>query len=305
MEKQFNGHSKKGGVYQIKNLISGKVYVGSAREFKRRASQHQTQLIKQKHRNQYLQNAWNKDRADNFLFEVLEVVEGDRLARTTREQCYINQYLENWEMCYNLLKSCVQTQGPWSKTPEKTRKKQSLARKGKHYSPATEFKPGHIPWTRTNGHREETKAVIGEKSKKTWNKKSHQKKMAKIHSSKEFREFQGNRIKDLWSNPEYKEKRLEYYNSDEFREIAISRAQKNWNNQDFHEKMISIHNSFESKTKKSISHLRNKEAARFLLDKDWLYEQYCVKKLLAPEIARQLNVSKHTIYKWLDNHLLR
>lgn len=301
MEKHFNGNSKKSGVYQIKNLKSGKVYIGSAKEFKRRASQHQTQLINQKHRNQYLQNAWNKDGSENFLFEVLEVVDGPTSRRRSREQHHINQHLENWEMCYNLCRKVIRKQGPWSKTPEETRK----ARKGKRYSPATEFKSGHTPWTKINGHTEESKAAIGEKSKKMWNRKSHQKKMAKIHSSEEFRSFQGNRIKALWNDPEYKEERLNYFNSPEEKLRARKRAEAQWSNPLIREKMISIHNSLESKTKKSLSHLKNKEAAQYLLDKNWLYEQYCVNNLPAPEIARKINVSKHTVYKWLQNHELK
>ncbi len=248
--------------------------------------------------------SWTKHGAVNFLFEVLEVVEGDKLARTTREQYYIDKHHDNWEHCYNLLKNCVQTQGPWSKTPGKTRKKVSESKKGKRYSPATEFKPGHTPWTKINGHTEETKAVIGEKSKKMWNKKSHQRKMAKIHSSEDFRTFQGNRIKDLWNDPEYKEKRLEYFNSAEGKQGAKMRARAQWSDPHMREKMISIHNSLESKLRKARSHLK-KEQAKYLLDKDWLYEQYCVGKLTAPEIARKINVSKHAVYRWLQNFDLK
>lgn len=300
MEKQFKDHANKGGVYQIKNLLNNKVYVGSAKCFKVRASQHQTQLTKQKHRNQYLQNAWNKDGSQNFLFEVLEVVEGDKLARTTREQHYIDQYHNNWEQCYNLLKNCVQTQGPWSKNPKKTRKKISTVKKGKRYSPATEFKKGSVPWTKINGHSEETKAIIREKSKKIWGKKSHQKKMAKIHSSEEFRTFQGNRIKELWNNPEYKEKRLKYYNSKEIKTANQTRVKEKWADPDFHRKMVLIHNSLESKLKKALNNL-NPEQAKYLLDKNWLKEEFCGKKRMIKSIAKELKVGRNTVSKWIKN----
>jgi len=123
MKKQYNGNSKKGGVYQIKNVVNGKVYIGSTKCFQVRTWQHCSSLRTQSHHCKKLQNSWNKYGDGAFLFEVLEVVEGDRLARTTKEQKYINQYLDKWEMCLNDKPKAVQKQGPWSLTPERTREK--------------------------------------------------------------------------------------------------------------------------------------------------------------------------------------
>lgn len=50
------------GIYGIFNLVNGKVYIGSAINLKKRFSDHKGRLQKQKHRNGYLQNAWNKYR---------------------------------------------------------------------------------------------------------------------------------------------------------------------------------------------------------------------------------------------------
>lgn len=131
MEKKFYGHANKSGVYRITNITSGKIYIGSAKCFKKRAYQHESRLKNGKHHNKHLLASFKKHGTDAFLFEVLEVVEGDRLIRTTKEQEYLDEQieLENWENCFNFSKKPVQTQGPWSKTPEETRKGISKTKK--------------------------------------------------------------------------------------------------------------------------------------------------------------------------------
>lgn len=60
------------GVYQIRNLINNKVYIGStATSFNRKWTGHKYSLNKNIHHSRHLQGAWNKYGKDNFLFEVL------------------------------------------------------------------------------------------------------------------------------------------------------------------------------------------------------------------------------------------
>lgn len=66
---------KIGGIYQIRNLINNKIYVGSTNNFKRRKNDHFRKLIKNNHRNVRLQNSFNKHGCDNFVFEILEKIE--------------------------------------------------------------------------------------------------------------------------------------------------------------------------------------------------------------------------------------
>src|SRR5690606_4713108 len=101
-EKEFKGQSKKGGVYQIRNLINGKIYIGSAKCVQVRASQHLSKLKQGKHANKHLQNAFNKHGEDAFLFEVLEVVEGDKGERFRIEQKYIDKLIKERKMGANL-----------------------------------------------------------------------------------------------------------------------------------------------------------------------------------------------------------
>lgn len=61
------------GIYQIRNLINNKCYIGSAagKGFNNRWKSHINDLKKQKHHSSKLQNAWNKYGIENFIFEVL------------------------------------------------------------------------------------------------------------------------------------------------------------------------------------------------------------------------------------------
>ena len=59
---------KQSGIYKI--TINKKMYVGYAKDFKRRERQHYGKLTGKKHINQYLQNAFIK--YDEFNFEIIE-----------------------------------------------------------------------------------------------------------------------------------------------------------------------------------------------------------------------------------------
>lgn len=89
MKKQI-----KQGVYQIKNLINGKLYIGSTSTdngFDQRWYQHCYLLNRNRHPNCYLQRAWNKYRANFFVFEILEKCQPQDCI--VREQYYLDTLL--------------------------------------------------------------------------------------------------------------------------------------------------------------------------------------------------------------------
>ena len=59
------------GVYQITNKTNGHKYIGSSINIWKRWGRHLSELRKNTHDNNYLQNAWNKYGEDNFEFGVL------------------------------------------------------------------------------------------------------------------------------------------------------------------------------------------------------------------------------------------
>jgi group I intron endonuclease len=87
-------------IYQIRNVVNGKIYIGSAIDSKIRFEKHRRQLRKNKHHCAHLQASWNKHGEDCFKFEILEQVEGDLLAA---EQRWIDQHYGNGK-CYNTAK---------------------------------------------------------------------------------------------------------------------------------------------------------------------------------------------------------
>lgn len=80
----------KSGIYQIKNLINGNIYIGSSKNIYSREAKHKSSLRGGYHANNYLQNSWNKYKEDNFIFEIIEYCDENLLL--DREQYYINLY---------------------------------------------------------------------------------------------------------------------------------------------------------------------------------------------------------------------
>lgn len=71
--KCSDADARRTGVYCIKNVANGKVYVGSASQsFHIRCNRHLRELRQGKHHCQYLQNAYNKHGEAAFEFHVLE-----------------------------------------------------------------------------------------------------------------------------------------------------------------------------------------------------------------------------------------
>src|SRR5438128_2648860 len=79
------------GVYCWRNRIDGKVYVGSAsKSLEQRRRSHVYELNANRHRNRYLQNAWNKHGFEAFEFVVLELCMADQCL--VREQHWMDHF---------------------------------------------------------------------------------------------------------------------------------------------------------------------------------------------------------------------
>lgn len=90
------------GIYAIVNNITGKSYIGSAVSFKERFWLHHCLIRAGRHDNHYLQRSYDKHGAENFHFELIELVKNkDTLIQ--REQFYIDLFeAANPELGYNL-----------------------------------------------------------------------------------------------------------------------------------------------------------------------------------------------------------
>jgi len=99
MIKQHDGYGKASGIYQIKNLVNGKFYIGQTNRFATRASHHENALKNNRHDNKHLQNAWNLHGPEAFVFSVLAVIDCEE-KRTLVEQKLIDVFYGG--NCYNM-----------------------------------------------------------------------------------------------------------------------------------------------------------------------------------------------------------
>ena len=91
------------GVYKIRNLISGKFYIGSTVSFRNRRDAHFKELRSGVHNNRRLQAAFNKYGENAFVFEPIEIIDHeDKLLE--REQYYLDTLLPFGRSGYNISK---------------------------------------------------------------------------------------------------------------------------------------------------------------------------------------------------------
>ena len=115
----------------IKNIITKKVYIGSAIDFERRFYLHRLNLNKNKHHSRHLQSAWIKYGPSNFEFIILEETSNKKEELLKIEQKYIDKYQSaNTNFGYNVNPKSNSSLGV--KRSEEYCKKSSESRKGKN-----------------------------------------------------------------------------------------------------------------------------------------------------------------------------
>ena len=70
--KEYKQNPPKMGVYQIRNLVNDKVFIGTALNLPGILNSNKGQLNAGSHRSKALQSEWNEFGAENFVFEVLD-----------------------------------------------------------------------------------------------------------------------------------------------------------------------------------------------------------------------------------------
>lgn len=89
------------GIYQIRNVVTGKCYIGSSKHIEQRWEEHRTELSLGRHVTRPLQNAWDKYGETSFVFEVLQELSDE----TTVEELtgWETEWLElRWPTGYNI-----------------------------------------------------------------------------------------------------------------------------------------------------------------------------------------------------------
>lgn len=194
------------GVYQIRNLVTGKVYIGSTTEsFDKRFKHHKFCLNANKHKNSYLQNAWNKYTQDNFIFEILEIL--DKSDCLNVEQ----KYLDLIQFKYNINPLASGTPNMSLETIEKRR----LSLKEHWRVNGTDKLKGRIPWNKgmkykSTDHLKVPKRINKETAKsRAINMRKHAKAVEVYDSNNNFL--------GLWENAYA----LEDYSKSEYNNLPI------------------------------------------------------------------------------------
>jgi group I intron endonuclease len=114
------------GIYTITHDKSGKLYVGSSVNIKRRFNRHRNELRKNIHRCAHLQRAWNKYGEEAFVFRIVDLVP-DVEKLLLKEQFWIDTTFKT-----KLYNTCPKAGSPLGmRLTEEQRKKISIAHKGK------------------------------------------------------------------------------------------------------------------------------------------------------------------------------
>ncbi|HUN65071.1 MAG TPA: GIY-YIG nuclease family protein [Bacteroidota bacterium] len=74
LKREYRERKKPAGIFQIRNLVNGKVLLGSSLNLEGPLNSHKFMLTIGRHRNELLQQEWNRFGPNSFVFEILEEV---------------------------------------------------------------------------------------------------------------------------------------------------------------------------------------------------------------------------------------
>jgi group I intron endonuclease len=74
LKRAYKETPRQAGIFQIKNIKTGKILLGSSTNLHGPLNKHRFMLSIGKHDNAVLQKDWNQFGADAFVFEILEIV---------------------------------------------------------------------------------------------------------------------------------------------------------------------------------------------------------------------------------------
>ena len=129
-------------IYRIVHVASGKTYIGSALNRRKRLYEHRRTLEKGQHKNPILQAAWTKHGADAFRFEVIEDCSPDDAALLAAEQRQIDAHRAVGVELYNVCPVAGTRRG--AKMPASAVTRISELKRGNTYR----LGKGHGPETR-------------------------------------------------------------------------------------------------------------------------------------------------------------
>ena len=108
LKEAYKNQKFKIGVFQIRNTVNGKIYVGSSVNLDAIWNRNRTELNFGGHRNELLQKEWKEFGEENFRFEILSEIKQDdtenmdyKSELKTLEQMFIEELQPFAEKGYN------------------------------------------------------------------------------------------------------------------------------------------------------------------------------------------------------------
>jgi group I intron endonuclease len=210
---------EKSGIYQIRNLVNGKRYVGSAVNIRARWASHRYYLRSGKHHSDHLQSAWNKYGEDSFEFSVVEFCAREELL--AREQFHIDCGCD-----YNKSPTAGSPLGvKWSK---EARDNVSRLRSGVPKSKA------HVEKMRQYAVRQWADPQIREKMSSG---------VARSYADQDLIETRRKVMNRSWADPEISRKMREGIRqsyTDELRSLRSAQSKARWADPEFRRRMTEI-----------------------------------------------------------------
>jgi group I intron endonuclease len=122
------------GIYAIVHSTSGRRYIGGALDVDRRWREHRSQLRRNQHHCQILQDAWNEHGEWQFVFGVIEECDRDTEILVQREQFWMDRYRDN---LFNMAPSAGPVRG--IKRSEETKRRMAASKYGNKHGLGKHF----------------------------------------------------------------------------------------------------------------------------------------------------------------------
>lgn len=108
LKEEYKQKKFKMGVFQVRNLVNSKIFIGSSPDLEAIWNRQKTQLKFGSHPNKKLQADWQQFGAENFTFEILAEIKQDKEGATDYsveikelEELYLEELQPYGEKGYN------------------------------------------------------------------------------------------------------------------------------------------------------------------------------------------------------------
>lgn len=219
------------GIYQIKNIKNGRVYIGSSLKIEKRIRIHKDDLRKNTSHSNKLQRAWNKYGENNFKFTILEYCKKEQLL--DKEEIYIRKYdsVENgYNACYRgrsalgvkrskeFKEKCSISQKKVAKRPSESKRRSEQVKRSfaegnrKPMTLSKSERKRRSEFAKTIEHSEKERNAASKRLKKLRKTRKFNDALNIWNKSEEKNSMMSSTMKEYWADPKWRERQLQKLN---------------------------------------------------------------------------------------------